>query len=146
MYPTLFGDNWTSQTLYKVIALVMLSSAESPPTPLCGIWGCGRRPYDGINIAFLYLLSGRRWGHLRSMKRRKDKKQRWILCHKSKKKKFASDTSKRSAADWAKALAVLCGPDRGAFRRDAVSSVRLGKDTFTVLIQGMAVTFHTTVA
>lgn len=68
------------------------------------------------------------------------------MSQKVKKEKFASDTSKRSAADWAKALAVLCvGLTVAHFGVTLFLLSGLGTDTFTVLIQGMAVTFHTTV-
>lgn len=68
------------------------------------------------------------------------------MSQKVKKEKFASDTSKRSAADWAKALAVLCvGLTVAHFGVTLFLLAGLGTDTFTVLIQGMAVTFHTTV-
>ena len=66
------------------------------------------------------------------------------MSQKVKKEKFASDTSKRSAADWAKALAVLCvGLTVAHFGVTLFLLSGLGTDTFTVLIQGMAVTFHT---
>lgn len=68
------------------------------------------------------------------------------MSQKVKKEKFASDTSKRSAAGWAKALAVLCvGLTVAHFGVTLFLLSGLGTDTFTVLIQGMAVTFHTTV-
>ena len=61
----LFGDNWTSQTLYKVIALVMLSSAESPPTPLCGIWGCGVGLMTVLTVPFSISCRAGAGGNLR---------------------------------------------------------------------------------
>ncbi|GAA0277011.1 membrane protein [Faecalicatena contorta] len=63
-----------------------------------------------------------------------------------KKEKFASDTSKRSAKDWVRALAVLLGGLIVAHLGVTLFLLsELGTDTFTVFIQGLARTVHLTV-
>ncbi len=65
---------------------------------------------------------------------------------KPEKETFASDTSQRSAADWAKALLVLLmGLTVAHLGVTLFLLTELGTDTFTVLIQGLAVTFGRTV-
>ena len=64
-----------------------------------------------------------------------------------KKEKFASDTSKRSAKDWVRALAVLLGGLIVAHLGVTLFLLsELGTDTFTVFIQGLARTVQLPVA
>ena len=63
-----------------------------------------------------------------------------------KKEKFASDTSGRSAADWAKALVILLiGLTVAHLGVTLFLLSELGTDTFTVFIQGMSRVFGLTV-
>ncbi len=67
-------------------------------------------------------------------------------CVMEKKEKFASDTSGRNAADWAKALAVLLAGLVTAHLGVALFLLsELGTDTFTVFIQGLSRVFGLTV-
>ena len=63
-----------------------------------------------------------------------------------KKEKFASDTSGRSAADWAKALVILLiGLTVAHLGVTLFLLSELGTDTFTVFIQGLSRVFGLTV-
>ncbi len=68
----LFGDNWTSQTLYKVIALVMLFiGGIAAYTFVWDLGDVGVGLMTVFNIAFLYLLSGQALGALKEYEKKK---------------------------------------------------------------------------
>lgn len=64
----------------------------------------------------------------------------------NKEEKFASDTSKRSGSDWAKALVILlAGLTTAHFGVTLFLLSDMGTDTFTVFIQGLALQSGTSV-
>ncbi len=68
----LFGDNWTSQTIYKVIALVMLFiGGIATYTFVWDLGDVGVGLMTVFNIAFLYLLAGQALGALKEYEKKK---------------------------------------------------------------------------
>lgn len=68
----LFGDNWTSQTIYKVIALIMLFiGGIATYTFVWDLGDVGVGLMTVFNIAFLYLLSGQALGALKEYEKNK---------------------------------------------------------------------------
>lgn len=68
----LFGDNWTSQTIYKVIALVMLFiGGIATYTFVWDLGDVGVGLMTVFNIAFLYILAGQALGALKEYEKKK---------------------------------------------------------------------------